>query len=235
VNAFYHDAPGSGPITRRYHLLWLCMIYESSKCFTLLMSKGEVNVNSAAVHGDGLPQTCLFTFCIANSILPGLEEGPHLSFLRQLAEHSSIDVNATSIDENGSAVTPLEYAVVAMMKCVGPLRRQISALGILIDAGANPSRGNAFSGLSPIQLVRMMVKHKHLRPLFLRVANPSGDADELADELAERCQQMLEVMETRPATLVNSTIRGYLVRRRNPCLIRRLRCLCPMAYRDVGG
>mmetsp|Transcript_8075 Transcript_8075/g.13367 ORF Transcript_8075/g.13367 Transcript_8075/m.13367 type:complete len:104 (-) Transcript_8075:112-423(-) len=51
--------------------------------------------------------------------------------------------------------------------------------------------------------------------------------------LGQRCQQMLDVMQTRPATLINSIIQGYLVRRQDPRMVHRR--LCPTAYRGLGG
>ena len=111
----------------------------------------------------------------------------------------------------------------------------------LIGAGANIQRedmmdfGIDVAQFSPLTLARALAEDEAVRRFFLQVlvtTIPNGD-----EGLAQRSQQLLDVMQTRPATIINSVARGYLVRRQSPRMLRHLRRICPTAYmrRPVGG
>jgi len=71
-------------------------------------------------------------------------------------------------------------------------------------------------GVSPLHITRALAENETFRRNFFRrlflegitTIVPGGD-----EGLAQRSQQLLDVMQNRPATIINSVARGYLVRR----------------------
>lgn len=182
---------------------------------------------------------CLLTA----ATMTGFTEHTSLSFLRSLVQHPSIDPDAPfSVGE--ATLPPLWLAVrftLFGLDDVTPPHRCLAVVQTLIGAGANIQRedmmdfGIDVAQFSPLTLARALAEDEAVRRFFLQVlvtTIPNGD-----EGLAQRSQQLLDVMQTRPATIINSVARGYLVRRQSPRMLRHLRRICPTAYmrRPVGG
>lgn len=173
---------------------------------------------------------CLLTA----ATMTGFTEHTSLSFLRSLVQHPSIDPDAPfSVGE--ATLPPLWLAVrftLFGLDDVTPPHRCLAVVQTLIGAGANIQRERF--GVSPLQFTRTLAEDEAVRRSFLQAntAIPGGN-----EGLAQRSQQLLDVMQTRPATIINSVARGYLVRRQSPRMLRHLRRICPTAYmrRPVGG
>lgn len=171
-----------------------------------------------------------------------MTEHTSLSFLRSLVQYPSIDPDEPF--PGGDATrTPLWVAVRSTLLGLDDgthLHRCLAVVQTLIGAGANIQRetmmnvGIDVAQFSPLTLARALAEDETVRHLFLQEANaiPGGD-----EGLAQRSQQLLDVMQTRPATIINSVARGYLVRRQSPRMLRHLRRICPTAYMrlPVGG
>jgi len=201
------------------------------------MMEKEVDVNSIGDESGQVLLHCLFFAAITT----GLTEHTSLSFLRSLVRHPSIDPDEPF--PGGDATrTPLRAAIWLLLDLFGdnPPHRCLAVVQTLIGAGANIQRetmmnvGIYVARLSPVALARALAKDEAVRRLYLQEAIVIPDGDE---SLAQRSQQLLDVMQTRPATIINSVARGYLVRRQSPRMLRHLRRICPTAYmrRPVGG
>ena len=228
VNDLYPYHLWRSPI-RRTHLLYTCVFYDSVECFNALMLEKEVDVNSIGDESGQVLLHCLFFAAIAT----GLTEHTSLSFLRSLVRHPSIDPDEPF--SGGDATrTPLRAAIWLLLDLDDgtPPHRCLAVVQTLIGAGANIQRERF--GVSPLQFTRTLAEDEAVRRSFLQAntAIPGGN-----EGLAQRSQQLLGVMQTRPATIINSVARGYLVRRQSPRMLRHLRRICPTAYmrRPVGG
>ena len=215
VNDLYPCHLWRSPIRRfRFNLLHACVYYDFVDCFNVLMSQKEVDVNSIGDDRGHVLLLCLITAASTR----GFTEHTSLSFLRSLVQHPSIDPDGP-FPGGDAASTPLWaaiYQLIFLPDDVKPPRRCLAVVKTLIGAGANIRSIIPMFGVSPLHITRALAENETFRRNFFRrlflegitTIVPGGD-----EGLAQRSQQLLDVMQNRPATIINSVARGYLVRR----------------------